>query len=577
MIWINDVIVDYEKAVNALNFDKLGHETGLGSWGVKINIEDSFDDNLSLYLGLKFDVLSIITNRYLTTFVNIPRAYKEQISKLEKDAQLNHAVSSVSTFVPDINADTVIDFYIDVHKVSIDIVEFANTVYQYVDTTEAYSAITRDKVFLSGSKKAARGVSAKMLRVYDGNLENFGFIFTRDSIDFVLNEMIVKDDLIHDEIKYTYWLTPHDREEYKFFHNNGNVPAEQGSDFITGLGNEKIGETETDKLYQYDRRGMRAGYYDVTVEDPIVNHGFFDGNIESSDTFQFARDSSLRFHKHAAQVSINSSYRQHISPYLATLLDSALGGERTSVASHTVVALSRREMHAMFTVCDRGPCYLRYDSDMENSLLADLLQSMQTLIPNEPVDAVAHINELSSSTVVMPFVIQNKIHDFRALHPDELKECIIFIYHPIIDKFVFYEMGSNDVAEITQQSLLFNSDGTQYGIDMRGPYPVFVWSNFKKRFRDVKSRWMNMKGQVTSMGRSFEAVQDPVENLFVQTDCKIPVYDDLTFQGDCAKIIAINKEDVRNLLSKTSGVVDSEFVFGIKTGDIEISRSGLWM
>jgi hypothetical protein len=577
MLWINEELVSYDKAINALNFDKLGHETGLGSWGVLVEIEDGFSEPLLMFLGVKFDVLSIITNRFVTSFINIPRNIKEKVQKTKKGSGLNRTVSGVSNFTPDITADTVMEFYVDTHKVSIDVAEMMNTVYQYVDTTAEYGALARDRVFLSGGRRASRAVSASMLRVYDGNLENFGFIFTRERVEFVLNEMIIPDSIIHDEIKYTFWLTPHDREEYKFLFNDGDVPVEPGSEFIDGLGVEKTFLEETNKLYQYDRRGMRNGYYDVSIENPIVNHGYFDGNIEVSDTFQFAEDTSSRFHKHKSQVSLDAGFQQHVSSIAASLMQDAKGSERMRLSKIVFEKLIKMSALSIFKANVYGSFTAELNRDLSDGKIEKTIRAIGTIIPNIPQRSISQAVELSTETTVIPLSLLNKITDLRAINIEEVKNSIIFIYHPVVDKFVFYEMGHNDPAEITSSSIRFMSDGTQYGIDLRGSYPVFIWSNFEKRFRENISTWVNILGEKYPIGKKPGSRGDAVEQALAETDSGIPLYDDMTFEGKSAKIIAVNKDDVREIIRKTRGVVHGDFVFGMKTGDIEIVRDGLWM
>ena len=577
MIWVNEVLVPYDKAINALNYDKLGHETGLGSWGVIFDITDSFDKPLSVYLGAKFDVISIITNRFVSSFINIPKKIKDMVHKTKQNSVLDKTVKGTSSFNPDINADTVIEFFVDIYKISIDIVEFLNTVYQYQDDTEEYGALARDAVFLSGGRRASRGISASMLRTYDGNLENFGFIFSKGRVEFVLNELIIADSAIHDEIKYTFWLTPHDREEYKFFKNDGNIPAENGSSYVSGLGVEKMTSQETKKLYQYDRRGLRQGYYDVTVENPIVNAGYFDGNIEALDTFQFANDTSTRFHKHKAQIPLDCEFQQHIWEVVAPLLPGSIGPERTAVAKRAFDDLVKTTYIDIFNKKATGSFTEIFNKTLSSGCIDSTIQSLLLTNQNILTSDILKSIDRAINTCVTPFFMLNKLRNLRDINVADIQDSIIFIYHPIIDKFVFYEMGSNDEAEITSSSILFYSDGTQYGIDLRGSYPVFVWSNFKKRFRENTSSWINLKGETIINENKPYRSQNSIDDVLSITNSGIPKYDDLTFKGNCAKIIAINKEDVRDIVRKTQGKVQGEFVFGLKTGDIEVKRNGLWM
>ena len=577
MIWVNETLVPYEKAINALNYDKLGHETGLGSWGVIFDIKDGSKKPLTVYLGAKFDVISIITNRFVSSFINIPKKLKDLIPKIKQNSMLDNSVKGTSSFKPDIKADTVIEFFVDIYKISIDVVEFLNTIYQYQDDTEEYAALDRDVVFLSGGRRASRGISATMLRTYDGNLENFGFIFSRKRVEFVLNELIIDVSLVHDEIKYTFWLTPHDREEYKFFKNGGNIPAEKGSPFIDGLGVEKVISAETAKLYQYDRRGFRQGYYDVTVENPIVNAGYFDGNIEATDTFQFAYNTLTRVHKHKAQIPLDCRFRQHIGEVVAPLLSSNIGPERITTIKQLFDSLVKAAYVDIFKQQPTGSFIEKFNNTLSDTHMESVIKSLSHVIPNIPVQSILESINRGINTCVVPFFILNKLKNLKNINIDEIQNAILFIYHPIIDKFVFYEMGPNDPAEITDSSILFYSDGTQYGIDFRGPYPVFVWSNFQKRFRENISSWINLKGEMVAKKKKPSYNENSIDSMPSAIDSGIPVYDDLTFQGNCAKIIAINKEDVRDIVRKTQGEVQGEFVFGLKTGDIEVIRDGLWM
>jgi len=580
MLWINEELVSYDKAINGLNFDKLGHETGLGSWGALLTVEDSFDTPLSLFIGLKFDVVSIITNRFITTFVNIPREIKERSQKLRGGRPLSDSISGISNFIPDIDGENVITFYIDTHRVDIDVVEMSNVLYKYADTTEEYAALARDVVFLSGGKRASRAISASMLRVYDGNLENFGFIFTRSGVNFVLNEMMVDEDLLNDEIKFTYWLTPHDREEYSFFENNNNVKAEGGSEFVDGLGVEKVSGYETDKLYQYDRRGMRNGYYDITVENPLINSGYTDGTIEVHDTFQYTKDTGARIHKHKAGVEIDAGYQDHTSKVLSSLVPDEGTGDKLSKISQILTPIFKLGALKMMKDGYNGSFTDTFNSTVTGVVIDAVLEAIELTSEEIPDSTKTYVSNNIKDTLVIPLAMMNKMHSFEDIDVQSIYESIVFIYHPVIDKFVFYEFGQNDPAIVTEDSIIFTSDGTRYGIDMSGNDNEFIWSNFKKKFRLDSSRWINAYGEVSDNDTFVEESSrslEPLYSVLSKEDSGVPYYDDLTFEGKSAKIMVINKKDIREIVRKTHGEVAGEYILGLKTGDVEIVRDGLWM
>jgi hypothetical protein len=165
MIWIDGKALDFEYAVNALNYDKLGHETGLGSRGIIVKTVDSYNHELVVFVGIKMDVLTIITNRFITSFVNVPATIKEKINKIKSNSRLKTSLNQEYPYTPDPDSENVLTIYIDIHEIKIDVVELANIAYDKVSTSEKYIAISRDKIFKTGTKRTARAISATMQRV----------------------------------------------------------------------------------------------------------------------------------------------------------------------------------------------------------------------------------------------------------------------------------------------------------------------------------------------------------------------------------------------------------------------------
>jgi hypothetical protein len=572
MIWIDENMLEFEYAVNALNYDKLGHETGLGSRGIIAKTVDSYSHELVLFIGIKMDVITVMTNRFVTSFVNVPATLKEKINKIRSGSGLKTSLSQEYPYVPDPDSENVVQIYIDIHRIDIDVVELANMVYDRVTPSEEYLAISRDKVFKIGTKRTARAISATMQRVYEGNLENFGYIFTKNEKLIVMNEMIVDSSIIDDEIRYTVWLTPHDLKEYKFVDNYGRLFFEEGDEYVEGLGSELVSCVKTDRLFKYDRRGFRNGYWDITVENPVVNHGYSNGTDDVYDTMIFSVNDGGRMHKHKALVGINSSYNENVSTMIKRLIVPEYHNSKNEIVESVFTIPLKKSILQEFE--DRGESFFeKYEDGMHIDLaLATLGSIARKIIPATR----GRIVELFNNTFISPFFSLNILHDWETVNTDTINDSIIFMYHPILDSFVFYEMGENDTATITNRSIKFSSDGLMYGFDMNGSEGVFTWGNIDKLFRNTSSKFINAVGEIHEVGYEGSS-SDPIVDIAINTDSKVKIYDDLIVNGSAAMVFVVNKKDIKSIISKREGELSGEFILGRKTGDIKIVRDGLWM
>jgi hypothetical protein len=572
MIKVNGESVVFELAANMLNYDKVGHETGLGSRGVLLRVDDGVGKELLIYIGIKFDVISVLTNRFMSTFVNIPRDIKDKMQHSSKSTKIGPLDTSASFNGEDAN----IDIYVDIHKLTINIPELAHLIYENTATRDIYLAIARFQAFKTRMVRTSRAISATMQRVYDGNLENFGFIFTRNEKLSVLNEMIVDDNIIHDEIKYTYWLTPHDPEDYKFI-ANGHVPLESGSEVVSGFGDEIELGNNTMPLFSYDRRVARFGYYDITVKDPAVNFGYNDGITEVHDTFMFTRDGSGKIHKAAARKSIDFSFKTKVGDVFASMLG---GGTPSRVKGAFKKAIIDEIKTAIYTVAIEKrvvACMGEIDSIVENKVIPNMLELAKEYLCVDEDYAKNVLLNTHKKTTVVPLALMNVLHKDNLFSRDYIEDSIILIYHPVLNKFVMYDVGVNDSIEILPKKIHFVSNGTKYGVDFSGSEYSFLWSNIEKRSRITNSKWYNMLGNQIENGLEPEELDDRVMNLFNMEESDIFRFDDLCVNGKCAKILIIKKSDFLSNLKKTTGEYNSEFLLGIKTGDVKLVEGSVWM
>jgi hypothetical protein len=572
MIKVNGETIEFELAANMLNYDKAGHETGLGSRGIILKINDGVGTELLIYIGLKFDVISILTNRFMSTFVNIPRDIKGKMQHSSKSSEIGPLETSADFD----NENAYMDVYVDIHKLTINIPKLAHLIYENTTAIDEYVAIARFEAFKTRMVRTSRAISATMQRVYDGNLENFGFIFTRNEKFSVLNEMIVDDNIIHDEIKYTYWLTPHDPEDYKFI-RDGHIPLESGSEVVSGFGDEIEAGNNTIPLFSYDRRVARFGYYDVTVKDPVVNFGYNDGTTEVHDTFMFTRDGSGRIHKTSARQSINFSFRTKIGEVFSSMLSGKTPSRVKGALKKSIIDGVKEAIYSI-AVEKRSTAHTEaIDSIVENSVIPTILKAAEAFMSVDEDYAKNVLLNAHKKTTVVPLAMMNILHKDDLFSRDYIEDSIILMYHPILDKFVMYDIGVNDSIEILPRKIQFVSNGTRYGIDFSGSEYRFLWSNIEKRSRTTNSKWYNMLGNQIGNGLKPEELDDRVMNLFNMEESDIFRFDDLCVNGKCAKILVVKKSDFLSNLKKTTGEYNSEFLLGIKTGDVNLVEGSVWM
>ncbi|RLF46367.1 MAG: hypothetical protein DRN17_00575 [Thermoplasmata archaeon] len=572
MLLVNDEIKEYQPAVSMLNYDKLGHETGLGARGILFTISDGFPEDLTIFIGLKFDVLTVVTNRFISTFVNIPRTTKESIPYMKSNQNIEIGLTGNDFDGEDIE----LTFYIDIHKITINIPKMAHHIYGFKDTCEEYVALAKDKAMKMKGRRTSRGISAKMQRVYDGNLENFGFIFTKTEVLHILNELIIDKDIIHDEIKYTYWLTPHDRLDYNFLHS-GEIAPEPGSEYVTGLGKEFLFKNKTHPMFSYDRRGMRSGYYDVTVKDPTINTGYNDGVTEIQDTFVFTSDNTGKFHKHNASADIFFSFRHRLDDIAKAIIDAKSAQAVMNIVNKLMTSAVRRAIYETTEMRVKDGFIAKLDELMLDKYIPSIVDDIEDQLAISRDRAEALLMKVHLESTVVPLFLMNMIYSDEPFNVAALEDSVLFIYHPILNKFVYYDVGENDAAVIESDKILFFSDGTRYGIDTSGSDNVLLWSNIEKRSRNISSKWYNMLGTQTDIGEENEPVIDLVLQKFNSTELKLLRFDDLCIDGKCAQIISVNRGDVKAMIKKTTGEFTNEFALGRKSGDITISRDGLWM
>ncbi len=578
MLKVDDVEHGYTKAINVFNFDKLGHPDGSGSWGILFSIHDSFVDVLHVYIGLKFDVISVSSSRFVATWFNMEKKHKELVGSIRQRTEMDLSQRSVSDYdISTADEDHFYEFYLDIHKIEIDVIELAKTIYQKTASINEYSFIAKHRAFNIKTERSARAISAKMMRIYEGNLETFSHIFTDSDRNWMINGLMLEDNLVSDEIKYTIWLTPHDLEE-SLFYESGDIAYETGDEYIEGLGEGHVLGDIMTSLFTADRRGLRNGYMDISAEDPMVNHGYRNAEVSMFDTYLWGVQEVSMTHRHKSIVSIDASYYNHCPQRLSPL--TIYPGDIITSIIDTIQNNLIKIKIIESLVGNRGERGAVISGLIQNCFIDDILEAVG--LPSKISKSNIYIQQCRDyleDTLVVPLCIHNVLFDLTSLDAADIQDSVVIMYHPVLDKNVFFDVAIGDIVELTSSSLIFRIDGLEYGYSIKGKHGNFYWAGIIKPFRYNDNIWINLKGIVMQKGviPSVSLNFTDAEALSQTTDSKIPIFEDLEYDSKYGRIIAVRKNDFIDIIKKRVGAVSSDYIFGIPGGNINISGGSMWM
>jgi len=194
MIRVNENKIDYEIASLSVMYDNSLNPTGLGSVGIYFTTK-----GLEVYIGVKKDVLDIITDINTKTFVNIPKEISENFndSKWGSDDY-------------EFDYDNSYRIHLDVLTIDIDIAALLKSVYT-IDS--GYKDLIKYKVF---KDPKAYGAVLHYYSIYniEQGMTNIGLLVTNSIEKWVFNKSIIDKYTLNDEFRYSVWflkqnITPH--------------------------------------------------------------------------------------------------------------------------------------------------------------------------------------------------------------------------------------------------------------------------------------------------------------------------------------------------------------------------------
>lgn len=558
MVKIDDLQeIEYKRAACMLNYDKYGTPNGLDSLGVLIEIPSDKNKALQLYIGIKNDVISVYTNAFASTFINVPK--KLQIYKNYNE-----------TYTEWGDPDDIITFYVDLHKVKIDMRQFYSYVYGDESSKSAFNAIVQNNIFKTHGNKTARAITMHPTLQFEGNLENIGIIATEDKALQLINEMIIDKKMISDEIIYSNWFVPRDLETWEYDAGNNLIKFERGDFYSDGLNGIVDIAGNSIPSFTYDRRGFRNGYWDLK-NNPTHNTGFILGDTEYNGTYFFRpiKNDDVDI-KEARFVIPNSIGNEWISKINLVLSDG-----RPNNRYVNPITLSAETFKIVYSYAKNysGSWKDFFKGDVVDEIIEKIAQMVCEVSPSQ--DIINAAKNILQELYIPPIYCLNIDKKTKILSVDDLNDSIIFIYHPILNKYFFYQVdgfADGNIEIDSNGNPLVNADGFKYGVSVDGNKGVFVWSNIEKDFR------------ISPKNISFRAVADDnlsdtytytfldgnfEDNLDSLKSCAY-THQDLIYNSKGAHYLVVKTSDIRDVIKKQYGICDSKYAFGIKYGYVKI-------
>ena len=558
MVLVNGVSVDFDRAVNFLNFDKRGNPSGLDSLGVMVNIADNEANDLFVFIGLKFDVISVQTNRSASFFINLEEDKKQYLDGTYCSANDDDAV--------------LIEFFVDKFKIELDIKKMYSYVYTCASSKEEFNTLLENKVFNTFGKKSARLISMHPTRQFEGNLELIGFVHSEDNFFFSANELLVEASSLAGEVRFTNWFVPRELEFYKYTNGENEFSFEPGDEFADGLAGIVLSDTKNINSFSYDRRGFRNGYMDLAADNPYVNVGFDLNGVEHTGNY-FTRDKvvsdiDLKLSRFPISESSFGTWGTRLSQIVA---DSHLSGASAKDREKLEAEIFKYMVSDIFN--EKGT-----SSWIEASTDSDVSSIISRVVDMSGNDNVQQEFVLAAEAAYKRTFIQfmfagNIARVDTVLTFDDLSDSVVFIYHPVLKKYFFYEVSgvSDPGVSVSDGVITVEAHGFKYGIDYSGEHGKFIWSNVVKEFRNIPKE----------LSFSREVINDPVRNYhywyeddaFVdnknELGTKMIAFDDLTYEDNTAFVMVLKKVDLLDIISKQYGVCESQYAMGTKYGYME--------
>jgi len=567
MFKINGESIDAVKAHLSIMYDNSLNPTGLGSSGYLIKYGDK-----NIFVGVKKDVLDIVTNFNLHTFINIQNP----------DALLEDSTYGTDDYEFDdekcykVNLQN-LELKIDVGALLVDL---------YLKNEEWPDVIK--SLFKDRSSYGAILHYYSKLNIEQGFL-NAGLILTEEEDYWVINKNIVSKERLNDEFRYSVWfikqnistekLATYNRTKVfepitintdytEYFNKMNDIIKQYGSQqfktmpiapnsnlaqmvnysvsdlnddvFVINGTVRSPGIEGLDNKVNFGVKEARHGYWDLEKDKAFTNLGYESSNFIWSDNFY---------------VDTRNKYMDLIkSKFELPVFDVVISDEFIKSILITELFIDEDDASKIIDSIKKASLMEFYNNRVSDN------EAAVEIVVNKFMKL--RIDKIFEDKIRKNINVMFSVPYLSAVQPISASEgTTVFISHPAFKKMFYYHVDVN--GEINGK-IISAINGHSFGIDEEKN--EFIWKNIPKEYRPDNLIY-GYFGEIIYKDLCIDVptISNKQSSSFTQ-DLK-SWYNNA---NKSATVYVVKTEDLRRNMMRYKGVSNSEYVLGNKFGYVEV-------
>ena len=541
MIKVNNKKIEYSKSVLSVMYDNSINPTGLGSVGISFEINEVF-----VYLGIKFDVISVLTNKNIHTFINLE---KKDVDNYKESLYGNKEYS-----IDDIPKKQLHQIHINDLLIEIDVKALLKSI--YIVDKDLYFNIIKDKVFKDN--KSYGGI----LHYYSNSnvrqtLLNIGLLSSNNKDDkLIVNNNVINKSNLDREYYYSIWWL---KQSITTEHIKVNCPVKKYEtlniskdesiyiDYFNKLSSinggkqiylddyEILPDNKTTTLTTINHLDIINNDNDTWVIDGVANSpGIKDNFIQTNYGLKEARKGYFDLEKGNSFKNIgyvanngifgDNFYVQHSGEDKNNIFLNK-GLPKISFSSNkTIMKLlsnvfnfSGQEFIEFVIYCKQP------NNKLESIKIAKYF--IQSLLPGNTntLSLQSFINNIDIKLPIPMLAKKDKLIKFS-----DVKNTIAFVVNPFYKKTFFKVIKSTEDIIINQNEIYaLDKNNHKFGFS----YDKFFWNNIPKDFRlniYKRDHFGNIKFKDLNKEQSFEDVLSPIDMKPLNANSFLAKLDNIT-------------------------------------------------
>jgi len=510
MVKINNIAAEYTKATLSVMYDNSINPTGLGSMGIHFK-----NNSTNIYVGIKFNVLTFITDKNIHTSINIEKRFLSDY--------INSLYGTKDYSVEDVPKDELVGFYINKDFIEIDIKSLLKSI--YVVDTETYYGVVVKSVF--NDNAGYGGLIHYFSPFYINNdLNNIGMLVYDNNKKLVINNNIVTKQQIDEDFFYSIWWLKQTLSANTIDVNKPVITYEDinlskaESIYVDYFNNFNSLKKESRKPIDYENITSNSLLLknkdslienknnDVWIVDGVINcPGIKDNFIQTNygvkearnGYFDVEKDNSFKNIGYTSNTGIygdnfyNSFFVEN--KYDLTLKECRVPSIQIFSNSETIKHLEEKDIEIL-----RAMIFLSRTNKKEDAHKI-ISKYIKYFMPQYIKKSVANNfieNEIKITLPITMLAKKNKITDFK-----EAKNSVVFVVNPFYNYMFFKVITKEEDVVVNENELyVYAINNHKFGFS----FDKFFWNNIPKEFRKndyIKDFFGNIKYKDLSKNQNY--------------------------------------------------------------------------